>query len=186
MPTMPRRCRFRRGTAGLTALLLLLPGIPGAPVAAGPPPLAPLASAAPEPGAGYRWPVGGQPLVTRPFDPPTRRWLPGHRGVDLAGSPGTVVRAAGAGVVFFAGRVAGRGVVSLEHPDRLRTTYQPVLPMVSAGDPVAAGDPIGVLEAGHAGCPVVACLHWGARRADLYLDPLALLGLGPVRLLPRR
>jgi hypothetical protein len=36
---------------------------------------------------------------------------------------------------------------------------------------------------------VVACLHWGLRRAAAdgyvdYLDPLLLLGLGRVRLLP--
>jgi hypothetical protein len=40
------------------------------------------------------------------------------------------------------------------------------------------------LAAGHPGCPVAACLHWGLRRGADYLDPLALLGLGPVRLLP--
>jgi hypothetical protein len=31
---------------------------------------------------------------------------------------------------------------------------------------------------------VAACLHWGLRSGALYLDPLILLGLGPVRLLP--
>jgi murein DD-endopeptidase MepM/ murein hydrolase activator NlpD len=87
--------------------------------------------------------------------------------------------------VFFAGPVAGRGVVSIEHPGGLRTTYQPVAALVTAGDAVGAGDPIGVLDPGHAGCPVEACLHWGLRRGELYLDPLTLLGLGQVRLLPR-
>jgi murein DD-endopeptidase MepM/ murein hydrolase activator NlpD len=136
------------------------------------------------PAADRAWPIGGPPLVTRRFDPPARRWLPGHRGVDLAGSPGTVVNAAVAGVVFFAGPVAGRGVVSVQHAGGLRTTYQPVDPVVSAGDPVAAGDPLGVLAPGHAGCPAAACLHWGLRQGETYLDPLALLGLGQVRLLP--
>jgi len=134
---------------------------------------------------GYRWPLAGNPTVTRRFDPPARRWLPGHRGVDLAGSPGAVVRAAGAGVVAFAGFVAGTGVVSIDHTGGLRTTYQPLAPAVSAGDRVAAGDPIGVLDPGHAGCPVPACLHWGVRQGQSYLDPLSLLGLGRLRLLPR-
>jgi murein DD-endopeptidase MepM/ murein hydrolase activator NlpD len=174
----------------LLLLLLVPPGLagllPGAPGPADPPPLTRVVGGpGPEPGAGYRWPVDGQPPVTRPFDPPARRWLPGHRGVDLAGSPGTVVRAAGPGVVFFAGPVAGRGVVSIDHPDRFRTTYQPVVPTVVAGQRVAVGDPIGVLGAGHPGCPAAACLHWGVRRGETYLDPLALLGLGQVRLLPR-
>ena len=53
---------------------------------------------------------------------------------------------------------------------------------------MAAGAPIGLLLAGHPGCPagVSACLHWGLRRGAIYLDPLALLGLGRVRLLPLR
>jgi hypothetical protein len=49
---------------------------------------------------------------------------------------------------------------------------------------VARGSPIGVLTAGHAGCPVDACLHWGLRRGETYLDPLALLRPPRVRLLP--
>jgi murein DD-endopeptidase MepM/ murein hydrolase activator NlpD len=94
------------------------------------------------------------------------------------------VLAAGPGVVAFAGSVAGVGVVSIDHPDGLRTTYQPVRPAVAVGVAVAAGDPIGVLSAGHAGCPVDACLHWGLRHGAEYLDPLGLLTTVPVRLYP--
>ncbi|MGN9907291.1 M23 family metallopeptidase [Phytohabitans sp. LJ34] len=120
----------------------------------------------------------------RRFDPPPEPWLAGHRGVDLAAQVGAPVRAAGAGTVHFAGSVAGRGVVSVAHPNGLRTTYEPLKPSVRTGQAVAAGDQIGKLIAGHAGCPVAACLHWGLRRGEEYLDPLALLGLGRVRLLP--
>lgn len=136
-------------------------------------------------GSPYAWPLPGEPRVTRWFDPPPRPWLAGHRGVDLAAAPGVAVRAAGPGVVHFAGPVAGVGVVSVDHAGGLRTTYLPVTPSVSAGDVVAAGEPVGVLDAGHPGCPVVACLHWGLRRGEIYLDPLAALGAGRVRLLPR-
>lgn len=122
--------------------------------------------------------------MVRRFDPPPSPWLAGHRGVDLAAAAGAPVRAAGAGTVHFAGRVAGRGVVSVTHPNGLRTTYEPLEPAVRAGQALAAGDPIGTLVAGHAGCPAAACLHWGLRRGEEYLDPLALLGLGRVRLLP--
>jgi murein DD-endopeptidase MepM/ murein hydrolase activator NlpD len=80
--------------------------------------------------------------------------------------------------------VAGRGVVSVQHGNGLRTTYEPVEPAVRAGAVVAAGEPIGLLMAGHAGCPAAACLHWGLRDGEVYLDPLALLGFGRVRLLP--
>ena len=55
---------------------------------------------------------------------------------------------------------------------------------MSAGAVVAAGAAIGTLEAGHPGCPASACLHWGLRRGEVYLDPLALLGFGRMRLLP--
>ena len=122
--------------------------------------------------------------VVRAFDPPPRPWLAGHRGVDLAGPAGAPVRSAGDGTILFAGSVAGRGVISVTHADGLRTTYEPVTPSVAAGDRVTAGAVIGVLDAGHPGCPAVACLHWGLRRGNVYLDPLVLLGHGRVRLLP--
>jgi murein DD-endopeptidase MepM/ murein hydrolase activator NlpD len=133
--------------------------------------------------ARYAWPIHSARVV-RAFDPPAARWLPGHRGVDLSSSTGAVVRAAGAGRVVFAGVLAGRGVVSVQHSDGLRTTYEPVTPSVVSGDQVGVGSVLGTLEPGHPGCPAEACLHWGLRRGELYLDPLALLGLGRVRLLP--
>lgn len=132
----------------------------------------------------YRWPLDGVPRPVRRFDPPPQPWQPGHRGVDLAAGSGAPVRAAGGGTVSFAGPVAGRPVVAVSHPGGLRTTYEPVRPAVATGDRVAPGDPLGVLLAGHPGCPAAACLHWGLRRGEEYLDPLTVLGLGRVRLLP--
>lgn len=122
--------------------------------------------------------------VTRPFAPPPERYGSGHRGVDVAGLPGAPVLAAGDGVVVFAGMVAGRPVVSVDHPGGLRTTYEPVDPILGAGQPVGRGSPLGALAAGHEGCPVAACLHWGLRRGETYLDPLGLLRPPEVRLLP--
>ncbi|BEL11801.1 M23 family metallopeptidase [Actinoplanes sichuanensis] len=131
----------------------------------------------------YQWPVS-PPAVLRRFDPPPEPWQAGHRGVDLGVAEGAPVRAAGGGAVVYAGVLAGRGVVSILHAGGLRTTYEPVVAAVRAGDLVAAGDLIGSVAAGHPGCPQAACLHWGLRRGDVYLDPLALLGFGRVRLLP--
>jgi murein DD-endopeptidase MepM/ murein hydrolase activator NlpD len=131
-------------------------------------------------------PVDGGLRVTRPFDAPESRWGAGHRGVDLAAAPGTAVRAAGDGVVLFAGLVAGRPVVSVAHGDGLRTTYEPVDPAVRAGQRVGAGTVLGVLLPGHPGCPAAACLHWGLRRGETYLDPLLLLRPPRLRLLPWR
>ena len=136
----------------------------------------------------YDWPLQPRPSVSRSFDPPAQRWLSGHRGVDLGSSPDAAVLAARAGTVTFAGPVAGRPVISVLHPDGITTTYEPVTAQVRRGEHVTTGQVIGYLASGHAGCPVEACLLWGARRgagrqAD-YLNPLGLLGLLRVRLKP--
>lgn len=157
------------------------------PVVAAPAPAGTTAPAgAPAPAAEVLWtaPLGDSPDVTRPFEAPASPYGPGHRGVDLAGAPGAIVRAAGAGVVVFAGLVAGRPVVSVAHPGGLRTTYEPVDPSVAGGEAVARGSPIGTLLPGHPGCPAAACLHWGLRRGEAYLDPLLLLRPPRIRLLP--
>ncbi len=125
-------------------------------------------------------PIPG-PVVTR-FDPPDVAWGSGHRGVDLRGRPGETVRAAADGTVTFAGVLAGRGVVVVDH-EVVRTTYEPVAATVVAGEIVGLGQPIGWLQAGHASCPGTTCLHWGLREGDTYLDPFLLLGAS-VRLLP--
>jgi murein DD-endopeptidase MepM/ murein hydrolase activator NlpD len=138
----------------------------------------------PAPVTAWSWPLAGTPDVTRPFEAPAGPFGPGHRGVDLAAAPGAPVLAAGDGVVTFAGMVAGRPVVSVDHPGGLRTTYEPVDPSVAAGQAVARGSPLGTLPAGHAGCPAAACLHWGVRRGETYLDPLTLVRPARVRLLP--
>ena len=103
--------------------------------------------------------------------------------MDLAGHAGQVVHAAGAGVVTFAGRIAHVGVVSVSS-GALRTTYQPLRVGVHRGQQVAAGAAIGRLTLAGSHCPPAACLHWGLLRGTDYLDPLALLGLEQVRLLP--
>jgi murein DD-endopeptidase MepM/ murein hydrolase activator NlpD len=137
----------------------------------------------------WRSPLDGPLRVARRFEPPVSRYGRGHRGVDLQAEAGAVVRAAGAGVVAFAGPVGGRGVISIDHRDALRTTYEPVTPLVRAGTVVAVGTVIGRLSGGHApGLTACAagCLHWGLRFLDRYFDPLSLLGSGPVRLYPLR
>ncbi|WP_299958098.1 M23 family metallopeptidase [uncultured Modestobacter sp.] len=144
----------------------------------------PSVDAPPSANALWDWPLAPAHTVTRPFEPPPGPYAAGHRGVDLAGDTGQQVLAAGAGTVAFAGMVAGRPVVSVDHPNGLRTTYEPVRPGLAAGQPVSRGQPLGVLDGGHAGCPVDACLHWGLRRAEIYLDPLSLLRPPRVRLLP--
>lgn len=130
-------------------------------------------------------PVAGNPEVVRAFDPPEHRWLPGHRGIDLAAPVGAEVRAAAAGRVTFAGQLAGRGVMVVDHGE-VRTTYEPVTSVRRLGEDVGAGEVIGRLEPSH-DCrrPATTCLHLGLRRGEAYLDPAVLLGTPrPVRLLP--
>ncbi len=83
--------------------------------------------------------------MTRLFDPPAVRWGSGHRGVDLAAAPGSEVRSPGAGVVAFAGPVAGRGVVTVLHDDGLRSSLEPVDADVAPGDRVGPGTVLGTL-----------------------------------------
>jgi murein DD-endopeptidase MepM/ murein hydrolase activator NlpD len=116
------------------------------------------------------WPVSG-PTIIRGFDPPATPWSAGHRGVDLAATPGSTVHAIGPGVISFAGLVGGKPVVVVRH-GALRSTYEPVMTRRSPGEVVSAGDAIGVLAAGH--CPA-GCLHLGLRRGENYLDPRAVL-----------
>jgi murein DD-endopeptidase MepM/ murein hydrolase activator NlpD len=135
--------------------------------------------------ASFALPVPPPAVVLTPFRPPATRYGPGHRGVDLVAPAGTAIRAAGAGTVVYAGTLAGRGVVSVEHPGGLRTTYEPVQATVTAGQWVAAGSRIGTLQPGHPSCAPAECLHWGARLPDgSYLDPMSLLHPWRVRLKP--
>ncbi|PWD50085.1 peptidase [Serinibacter arcticus] len=141
----------------------------------------PAVAAAPRPAARgaeaavvYDWPLPA-PAVVRAFDDPAQPWLAGHRGVDLAASAGAPVHAAADGVVAFAGTVAGRGVVSLDHADGIRTTYEPVTPAVARGEAVLRGDVIGTLVPGHRQDGTDA-LHWGARIGrETYVDPTLLV-----------
>ncbi|MGY1857388.1 M23 family metallopeptidase [Modestobacter sp. SYSU DS0290] len=169
--------------ARLLVLLVLVSGTLLGP-AAGPATPAPAPPSSPGPAGVWGWPLPGPPEVSRAFDPPPTPYAAGHRGVDLLAGIGAPVVSAGDGVVAFAGMVAGRPVVSVEHPGGLRTTYEPVQPAVAAGQVVARGSPLGTLVAGHTGCPVEACLHWGLRHGEVYLDPLSLLQPPRISLLP--
>jgi murein DD-endopeptidase MepM/ murein hydrolase activator NlpD len=129
------------------------------------------------------WPLRPTPEVVRGFEPPVSAWGAGHRGVDLLGRVGEPVRAAAAGTVVFAGSLAGRGVLTVDHGGT-RTTYEPVSASVRVGDRVDAGEVVGRLQLAMSHCFPRACLHWGLLSGERYLDPLLLVGQGPVRLLP--
>lgn len=145
-----------------------------APSRAGPP-----AAAAPatEEQDAYRPPVDAP--ITDPFRPPPQPWMAGNRGIEYATAPGTPVRAAGRGVVTFAGPVAGSLHVTVTHPDGVRTSYSFLASIrVRAGAAVSGGVVVGTAG---------SRLHVGARRGEVYIDPASLWGDdGPpwVRLVP--
>ena len=129
------------------------------------------------------WPLSPRPEVVRGFELPPKPWLPGHRGVDLAGSPGQPVLSATAGKITYAGQLAGRGVIVVARGP-IRTTYEPVVPSVHVGTTVAPGTELGRLSAASSHCAPATCLHWGLLQSTLYLNPLSLLRTQPLRLLP--
>ncbi|MFE4465877.1 M23 family metallopeptidase [Oerskovia sp. NPDC056781] len=151
--------------------------------------------------AGWTSPVPGDLAVLRGFLPPDQDWLAGHRGVDLGAPPGGAVVAPEGGVVTFVGTVVDRGVLVVLHDGGLRSSLEPVDGSVAVGTRVDRGQVVGTVQvagdgadgstgagparAGH--CLPESCLHWGVRRDDTYLDPLALLGpREPIVLLPLR
>lgn len=173
--------------AALVALVLLLVPASASAREAGRPPAQPAGPAAgdpayvlPVPGAGAgaglsRTELRASGWLVHDFDAPSERWGAGHRGVDLSAAPGAAVFAPRAGTVSFIGVVVDRPLMVLTHDDGRRSTLEPVTTDLAVGDRVQRGDPVAVLApvpSSH--CAPQWCLHWGVRRGDDYLDPLAL------------
>jgi murein DD-endopeptidase MepM/ murein hydrolase activator NlpD len=122
----------------------------------------------------YQVPVEG--VVVDPFRAPAHRYGPGNRGIEYGTDAGTSVRASQAGTVGFAGPVAGRTVVAIEHRDGRRTTYTGLAALaVTRGDTVTAGQEIGTAG---------SSLHFGVKVGDEYVDPALLFGPPAVALVP--
>jgi len=141
--------------------------------------------AGPVPEHAWSWPLSPRPAVLRAFDPPARPWLSGHRGVDIeAAFDGAPLMSPAAGTVSFVGTVADRPVITIDHGNGLRSSFEPVASSLTAGAAVAEGELLGQVQAGHCG-PAPPCLHWGVRRGEDYVNPLAfVMDLRPSVLLP--
>lgn len=128
-----------------------------------------------EPGSGLVvWSPPVNAPVVESFESPASRYGPGHRGVDYAVPAGTPIRAAGDGVVVFAGTVAGTLHVTVLHAGGLRTSYSFLASVrVRRGETVRRGQVLGSSGGGgshgHGGT-----VHLGLRAGDRYLDPLLL------------
>lgn len=134
----------------------------------------------------WRWPLQPRPALLRGFTAPPSPYGRGHRGLDLGSRAGSEVLSVAPGTVTHAGVVAGRGTVTVAHPEGLSSTYEPVAAVVREGTLVAVGDVLGVVESARAGnhCGALSCVHLGARREAVYVDPLPLLLGGRAVLLP--
>jgi murein DD-endopeptidase MepM/ murein hydrolase activator NlpD len=136
--------------------------------------LATVAAVAPAP--LWAWPTTSH-VVVRDFEAPATVYSAGHRGIDLAAPVGSEVHAVADGVVAFAGTVADRGVVAIDH-DGVRSSVEPVDPAVLEGEAVRRGDVIGHVVIG--GSHPAGALHLGARIRTAvgwaYVSPLLYLG----------
>lgn len=114
--------------------------------------------------AGLVMPLAGE--IVAPFAPIGR--YEGHWGIDIAAPVGAAVHAAGPGVVTFAGSVAGRLSVTVDHGGGLRTSYSYLQwTTVGRGVRVRPGTVIGVSGDAH-GAPAV---HFSVRVNGRYQDP---------------
>ena len=133
----------------------------------------------------WSWPADGD--VLRPFALGGDAYAAGqHRGVDVAGSEGSAVRAPASGTVTFAGSLPtyGRGVTIATADGYAVTLVHLGSIGVAKGDAVAEGASIGAMGwSGDAEHPVPS-VHLGIRvasQAEGYVDPLGLL---PPRSIP--
>jgi murein DD-endopeptidase MepM/ murein hydrolase activator NlpD len=95
-----------------------------------------------------------------------------HRGVDLAASEGTPVRAAAAGIVRLAEELPTSGnAVLVDHGLGVVTSYLHLSQIaVTAGLAVRRGEVLG--RVGATGLATGPHLHWGLRVNGVYVDPL--------------
>ncbi|CAB4754381.1 MAG: peptidoglycan DD-metalloendopeptidase family protein [Actinobacteria bacterium] len=125
----------------------------------------------------YRRPV--ERSVSDPFRMENGPYGAGNFGLDYATSPGDPVAAIGSGIVTFAGSVAGRIAVTVQHPDGRRSSLTGLSSLeVQAQQIVVRGQFLGRAQRG---------LQLGMREGDRYVDPALFLAViqRRARLVPR-
>ena len=137
-----------------------------------------IAGLAARPVAAACWPPPVEGVVVDPFREPGCTWCPGNRGLEYRTARGAPVRSVAAGIVTFAGAVAGTTYVVVRDAGGWLLTYGRLAERsVSAGDPVLGGMVLG-RSAGH--------LFFGLRIDGVHVDPAPHLGRweGRPRLVP--
>lgn len=128
------------------------------------------------PSVEWQWPLDDASLE-HPFVAPAHDYAPGHRGIDLRSHGDDSVLSPADGVIAFAGAVAGRGVVTIDHGAGLVSTLEPISTELAAGTAVVRGQSIGAISVG--GHVEPGHLHVGVRLAGVYINPQLLLGEVP-------
>lgn len=138
-------------------------------------------------------------IWTPPLEPPIRLvnlfrqpnsdYSAGHRGVDYLATTGQSVLAPATGEIWFSGRLVNRSLVSIRHAGGLISEVEPVCSDLKKGEPVFAGQQIGVVCAPDSSyrkhCQATTCLHFSIRLVGQYLSPQVFIGgINPSRLLP--
>ena len=120
-------------------------------------------------------PVRG--TVVDGFRAPACQRCAGHRGVTIATSAGSPIRAVTAGVIVFVGQVANVLYVVEDIGRGARITYGRLgSSSVALGSTVASGETLGVSDEE---------LYLGVRFQGKYVNPLQFLGFGAARLVGR-
>ena len=124
--------------------------------------------------------------IEQKFTRPPHPYGAGHRGVDYHSVPGDLIVAPQAGTITFAGVVAHKPVVVINHGEGWISSLEPAEALVEVGTPVSLGSPLATVVEGLAGhCGDATCLHWGVRHHRKYIDPQTLT-TPQVVLLPSR
>jgi murein DD-endopeptidase MepM/ murein hydrolase activator NlpD len=122
---------------------------------------------------GLRWPVKGKVIAEFGKKPDGAK----NEGINIAVPEGTMIKAAGDGVVAYAGNeLKGYGnLVLIRHEGGFVTAYAHAKELnVKKGDAVKRGDVIG--KAGQTGAVNSPQLHFEVRKGPTALDPLKYLG----------
>ncbi len=110
--------------------------------------------------------------IERKFSPPSAKFAPGHRGIDIdALAP---LQSPVSGTVAFQGQVTNRMVLTIRSDRGYLLSFEPLCSDLEPGGSVSKGQVIGSYCDGESGYEAhcEGCVHFSVRTARGYLNPL--------------